>query len=470
MSVVFVGAMFMSIMDMTIVNVALPAIGRDFHVSATSVGTVAIAYLVSLAVFIPASGWLGDRFGGRRILLVAIAVFTISSALCGAATSLGELAVFRVLQGAGGGMLAPVGMAMLYRVYPPTERVRAATILTVPTTLAPALGPVIGGLLVTNATWRWVFYVNVPIGIATCIFGSVALRGHAEDRPGRFDLTGFVLAGAGLGLAMYGVSEGPNLSWGSHAVLASIAAGAVLLAAMVLYELRHPQPIVALRVFGDRLFRSTSLVTSLVGVGFLGTLYAVSLYYQDGRGLSALQAGLGSFPEAIGVMTGAQLAGRVVHPRMQARRHIAIGAAGAAIAMTLLGLAGAHTSLWWTRLLLFALGFSMAQVMVPTQAASFATISPEATGRASTLFNAVRQLSGAVGVALLTSAIVAVGPTHLIAGHVRANLTAYHVAFFVAAGFAATAIVAAWTVREGNRITAREQTAEDLAEVQPSFG
>ncbi len=143
-SVVFVAAMFMSIMDTTIVNVALPTIGRDFSVSPTAVDSVSIAFLVSLAVFIPASGWLGDRFGGKRVLLTAIVVFSVASALCGLASSLDELVAFRVLQGAGGGMLAPVGMAMLFRVFPPSERIRASSILTVPTTLAPALGPVLG--------------------------------------------------------------------------------------------------------------------------------------------------------------------------------------------------------------------------------------------------------------------------------------------------------------------------------------
>ncbi len=142
---VFVAAMFMSILDVTIVNVALPTIGRDFGVSATAVDGIAIAFLVSLAVTIPASGWLGDRYGGKRVMLAAIALFTAASALCGMASSLGELVAFRILQGAGAGMLAPVGMAMLYRVFPPDERIKAAAILTVPTTFAPALGPVLGG-------------------------------------------------------------------------------------------------------------------------------------------------------------------------------------------------------------------------------------------------------------------------------------------------------------------------------------
>ena len=149
-AIVFVSAMFMNIMDITIVNVALPTIGRDFNIPPTAVDGVVIAYLVSLAVFIPASGWLGDRFGGKRVLITAIVVFTVGSVLCGLAQNITELIFFRVVQGAGGGMLAPVGLAMLFRVFPPSERIRASSILTVPTTVAPAVGPVLGGFLVTD--------------------------------------------------------------------------------------------------------------------------------------------------------------------------------------------------------------------------------------------------------------------------------------------------------------------------------
>ena len=212
-SVVFVAAMFMSIMDVTIVNVALPTIGRDFAVSPTAIDSISIGFLVSLAVFIPASGWLGDRFGGKRVMLAAIVVFTLASALCGLASSLGELVAFRILQGVGGGMLAPVGMAMLFRAFPPEERIRASSILTVPTTLAPALGPVLGGLLVTDLSWRWVFYVNVPLGIAAFLFGVFFLESAPQAKPGRFDLPGFLLSGIGLGALMYGISEGPNRGW-----------------------------------------------------------------------------------------------------------------------------------------------------------------------------------------------------------------------------------------------------------------
>jgi EmrB/QacA subfamily drug resistance transporter len=432
-SVVFVAAMFMSIMDATIVNVALPTIGRDFKVPATSVDSVAIAFLVSLAVFIPASGWLGDRFGGKRVLLAAIVVFTGASALCGLASSLGELVAFRILQGAGGGMLAPVGMAMLFRVFPPAERIRASAILTVPTTFAPALGPVLGGLLVTDLSWRWVFYVNVPIGVAAFAFGALFVEQSRQEQPGRFDLAGFVLSGLGLGLLMYGVSEGPDLGWHQAEALATIAAGAVLLAATAVVELRSPAPMVDLRLLGNRLFRAGNGVMILASVAFLGTLYAISLYYQDGRGLSALASGLSTFPEALGVMAGAQLASRVLYPRLGPRRHITIGLIGTAASIALLALMGPQTSLWWARLLMLTLGLSMAQVFVPVQAAAFATITPAATGRATTMFNANRQLGGAVGVALLTTVIVAVGPVHQVAGHPEPNLDAYRAAFLAAA-------------------------------------
>ena len=448
--VVFVAAMFMTIMDATIVNVALPTIGRDFGVSATAVDAISISFLVSLAVFIPASGWLGDRFGGKRVLLAAIAVFTAASALCGLASSLGQLVAFRILQGAGGGMLAPVGMAMLFRAFPPAERIRASAILTLPTTFAPALGPVLGGLLVTDLSWRWVFYVNLPIGVATFTFGALFLQQQKQAQPGRFDLAGFLLSGLGLGLLMYGVSEGPDLGWRQKEVLVTIAAGAVLLAAMVVVELRSDAPMVDLRLLRNRLFRSGNGVMVLASIAFLGTLYAISLYYQDGRGQSALGSGLSTFPEAVGVMAGAQLASRVLYPRLGPRRHITIGLTGTAASIGLLALLGPQTSLWWARLLMLTLGLFMAQVFVPVQAASFATITPAATGRASTMFNAIRQLGGAFGVAALTTVIVLIGPVHLVAGHPVANLTAYRVAFLVAAAIALSGVACSLSIRDAD--------------------
>ena len=446
--VVYVAVMFMSIMDTSIVNVSLPAIARHFRAAATAVDGVSIAFLVSLAVFIPASGWLGDRFGGKRVLMTAVAVFTAASALCGAAGSVGELVAFRVLQGVGGGLLAPVGIAMLFRAFPPAERVRASSIIVVPTALAPALAPVIGGVLVTDASWRWVFYVNVPVGIAAFVFGVLFVANSPESDPGRFDLPGFLLAGAGLGLFMYGVCEGPDLGWGSARVLAAGTAGLVLLAVMVAVELRARQPIVALWLLGNRLLRCTTAGIVTVSVAFFGVLFTVTLYYQEGRGMSALAAGLSQFPTAIGVLAGSQLASRVIYWRVGPRRHLTVALLGVALFAALLALPGAHTSLWWPRLILFCLGFAMAQVLIPSQAASFATVTPADTGRASSLYNAGRQIGSAAGVAVVTTAIVLVGPFHLAGGHETANLAAYRVAFLVAAAFALAGIPATLSIRD----------------------
>jgi hypothetical protein len=294
-----------------------------------------------------------------------------------------------------------------------------------------------------------VFFVNLPIGAAAFLFGLVFLEEQDHAPPmGPFDLAGFLLSGLGLGLLMFGVSEGPNIGWGDGVVLATIIAGVILIATMVVVELRVRHPLVALRLLGNRLFRDTNVVQTISFMAFIGTIFAVTLYYQDGRGLDPLVAGLSVFPEALGMAIGAQFASRVLYPALGPRRHIVVGLIGAAAAMAALALMGATTSLWWARLIMLLLGFAMVQVFVPTQAASFATISHGSTGSASTLFNALRQFSGAVGVALLTTVIVLVGPTHVVSGHQTADLTAYRAAFLVAAAVSLLGVIPALAIRD----------------------
>jgi EmrB/QacA subfamily drug resistance transporter len=449
-SVVFVSAMFMSIMDITIVNVALPSIGRQFHESTASLDSVAIGFLVSLAVFIPAAGWLGDRFGMKRVLLTAVVIFTTASVLCGTASSLSELVLYRVIQGVGGGMLTPVGMALLFRAFPPAERVRASSILTVPTAVAPAVGPVLGGLLVTDLSWRWVFFVNLPIGILAFLFGLVFLDEQREPLVGRFDLPGFVLAGFGFALLMFGISDAPDRGWGSPVILGAIGVGAAMIAVMVAVELRTKEPLVHLRLFTNRLFRSTSLVLILSVMAFLGVLFTVPLFFQLALGLSALQSGLNTFPEAIGIMIGAQFASRFFYPTIGPRRLVATGLVGVSISIGLMSLVGFGTDLWWMRLLMFTMGLSMAQVFISSQAASFTTISRADTGHASSLFNSQRQLGSAVGIAVLSTVLALVSTEHLVGGHLTANLWAYHAAFLTAAGIALIGSVVALTISDAD--------------------
>jgi EmrB/QacA subfamily drug resistance transporter len=435
---VYVAAMFMNIMDTTIVIVALPKLGADLDVGTASIEWVVIGYLLSLAVWIPASGWIGDRFGTKRTFLVALALFTAASMLCGVATSLSQLVAFRVLQGVGGGMLTPVGTAMLFRAFPPEERARASRILIVPTVTAPALGPVVGGLLVDELSWRWIFFVNLPIGIAAFAFGALYLTEHREPSAGRFDVPGFVLSGAGLALVLYALSEGPASGWGSPEILLTGGAGVAALGALVRVELRASAPMLQLRLLGDRLFRATNL-TSLFAYGaFIGMLFILPIYLQEARGLSALESGATTFPEAVGVLVSSQLVARL-YPIVGPRRLMAGGLIGVATAMALLATIDLDTDLWLIRGLMFGAGFGMAYVFIPLQAATFARISPQDTGRASAIFNTQRQGAAALGVAILATVLT----SQLDGGSAAGDVGAFRVVFVVDACLALVGVVVA---------------------------
>src|ERR1700730_8837661 len=221
----FVFGLFMDILDTTIVNVALPVLGQDFHAGTAQLEWVITGYLLSLALWIPASGWIGDKFGTRRTFLFATAMFVLGSALCGAAWSIESLTFFRFLQGIGGGMLTPVCTAMLYRAFTPAERARASAILSIPTMIAPMLGPVVGGFLVTYVSWRWIFYLNLPVGLASFAFSWLVLREHKEPDCGPFDPWGFVLSGGGLASVLYALSEGVQSGWTSPVVITALVFG-----------------------------------------------------------------------------------------------------------------------------------------------------------------------------------------------------------------------------------------------------
>ena len=445
-AVVFVCGMLMSSIDSTVVNVALATLSRQFNVRPSAIDAVVVGYLVSLAVVIPASGWLGDRFGTKRIYLLALALFTAASALCGLAGSFNQLVIFRVLQGAGGGMLTPVGTAMLYRTFPPNERVQVSRILIFPRILGPAGGPVLGGLLVSQLSWRWIFYVNVPIGIIAFLFGLVFLHEHRESTSGGFDLPGFLLAGTGFPLVMYALSEGPSRGWFSPGIFLSALGGFLLIFVFVVVELRIRQPMVHLRLMGDRLFNTTNLVTMFSSAGFSGVLFLVPLFLQEARGASALGSGLTTFPEALGVLVSSQLVARL-YPTIGPRRLMAGGLVGVATAMALLCTIHIDSSSWLVRLLMFLIGVGMAYVFIPAQAAGFATISRAATGQASTLSNVQRQLGAALGVALLSSVLAAVGPIQRsAAGLVQPHVAAYRAGFLAAAALAVIAALIALRV------------------------
>ncbi|HKG26580.1 MAG TPA: MDR family MFS transporter [Thermomicrobiales bacterium] len=412
-AVIFVIGLFMDLLDTTIVNVALPTLGTEFHVTrTTTLEWVLIGYLLSLAIWIPASGWLGDRFGTKKIFILALVAFTVGSALCGEAWSIGSLIAFRIIQGIGGGMLTPVGTAMLFRAFPPEERAKASSVLAIPVAIAPTIGPIIGGLLVDQASWRWIFRVNIPIGILGVILAVLYLREHTEPDAGRFDLPGFVLTGLGLPLVLYALSVAPHDGWTSTKVLATGLGGLALLAVMVVVELRVEQPMLALRLLADRMFRSANIVYFMTAAGLIGVLFLLPLFLQQLRGLSATESGLTTFTQALGVIAIARFASRI-YPEVGPRRMLFAGMLITTIGTSLFLWVDLETSLWWIRGLMFFRGVGFGLTIIPLQAAAFSTIKSHDTGRASAIFNTNRQVASSVGVAILATVLADRGATHV---------------------------------------------------------
>ena len=444
---VYVSALFLDILDTTIVNVAIPALGRELHTE--NAEWVVLGYTLSLAVWIPTSGWLGDRFGTKRIFLFALMAFTAGSVLCGAAQTIGQLIAFRVIQGVGGGMLTPVGLAMLFRAFPPAERARAATLIMIPTLAAPALGPVLGGLIVTNTSWRWIFLVNAPIGMIALWFGWRYLQEHRHPASGRFDIAGFLLSGSALALIVYALSEGPQSGWSSPVVVTTGVLGVSAAVAMAIVELRIPSPMLELRLLGNRMFRQCNLVSLFSIASFLGVTFVLPLYLQLLRGMTPLASGLTTFPQAFGVMVSSVVAGRL-YGRVGPRRLMTFGFISAALAIALYMGLGLHTSLWLIRSMMFGRGLCMGFAFVPMQAASYATIEPSQNGRASSIFSTQRQVGVSLGVAIMASILAA----HMSlsrapeSNEVNRALTGVHWAFAVAVLLALVAALCAWFIRD----------------------
>ncbi len=399
---VFVSALFLDLLDTTIVNVALRSIGEDFQTEA--IEWVVLGYTLSLAVWIPASGWMGDRFGTKKVFLTALLIFVGGSMACGLAQTIGQLVAFRVLQGVGGGMLTPIGIAMLFRAFPPIERARASTIVMIPTLVAPALGPVLGGLITDTIGWRWIFYVNVPFGAVALAFGWIYLREHTEPSAGRFDIAGFVLSGVGLASIAYAINQGPFVGWTDPWVVALGILGPLAFAALVYVETHQPHPMLALRLLKLRLFRATNVVMAFAMASFLGLTFVIPLYLQGLRGLDPLHSGLTTFPQAIGIMISSQVAGRL-YPRVGPRRLIMFGLFGAAVSMACLLFVGLETPLGWVSVIMFFRGLSIGFCFVSSQAASYAEIVPADNGRASAIFSTQRQMSASIGIALMATVL-----------------------------------------------------------------
>jgi len=469
--IVFVFGLFMDLLDMTIVNVALPELARDLNVDpekgASQIQWVVTGYLLSLAVFIPVSGWAGDRFGTKRIFMIALLAFTSGSLLCGLAWDIESLVAFRVLQGAGGGILVPVGTAMLFRAFPPEERAKGAAILMIPMVVAPASGPVLGGYLVEYHDWRWIFMINIPVGALGLLFAGLFLREEKQPNAGRLDIRGFVLAAAGLGAFMYALAQAGIEGFGDSRVLGFGAVGIAILALFAYLELRTREPMIDMRLFRNRLFSAMNLVQIVGFSGMMGGLFLLPLLLQSEMGLSPFESGVTTFPQAIGVVSMVQIAGRIYN-RVGPRRMMMTGLLGLAITTLAFLFVELDTSQWWIRLIMLCRGWTFALVLIPIQTTAFASMRPHEMGRASAIFNANRQVAASFGVALLATALSnRLSANDAVLGNpatAHGAITAFHEAFVVAAVLAFLGMLAALLISDRDAITAVRRAEVTTAE------
>jgi EmrB/QacA subfamily drug resistance transporter len=450
----FVLALFMDILDVTIVNVSLFKISKDFGASLGSTTWIVLGYSLSLAIWVPISGWLGDRFGTRRVFIFALIMFVLASGLCAEARSIKQLIAFRLLQGIGGGMLTPTGVTLLFRAFPPAQRAKASAVLTIPTVLAPATGPVLGGFLTDTFGWRWIFRVNIPIGLIALVVAYFGLRKDDVTSKRPFDFRGFVLAATGFPAVVYALERGAEEGWGSTRILVAIAIAIISLSALTVWSLRTTAPMLDLGLLRERMFRTTNIVSFASTMAFLGVVFILPQFLQRVAGFTAFQSGLATFPQAFGVIAMSKFAGSL-YPKVGPRRMLAVAYFGLSMATIPFLFLTVDTSPWVIRFMMFFRGIFLAFTFIPLQAASYARITPEQTGRASAIFSTQRQLGAAMGVAILSTVLLSNIPAKfgrtVVPVALRGGFTsAFHIAFAVAAGFTFLAGLLSLSIRDSD--------------------
>jgi EmrB/QacA subfamily drug resistance transporter len=436
-AVVIVGSI-MSILDTTIVNVALDTLGRELHATISQIQWVVTGYLLSLAAVIPITGWAARRFGGKRVYLVSLVLFIAGSALCGLATSSTELIVFRVLQGVGGGMILPIGQLMMAEAAGPKRMGRVMSIVAVPAMLAPILGPTLGGLILDNVSWRWIFFVNVPIGVIAVI---AALRVLPTVRPaptGRLDVRGLLLMATGLPLLTYGLAEiGVTGSFTAAKVLVPILTSIVLISAFALHALRVPNPLLNLRLYRRPTFSSASFAMFCLGAALFGGMILLPLYWQGIRHETVLDTGLLTAPQGLGMALVMPLAGRLTD-RWGGGPFALFGVILTTLATIPFGLIGAHSSIAGLSIAMFVRGMGIGFAFMPAMAAAFASLERSELSDATPQMNVLQRVGGSIGTAVLAVVLQrALAGTHTLA----AAAAGYGTAFWASAGLTALAIV-----------------------------
>jgi formamidase len=451
----YVTSMFVVFLDQTVVTVALPTLARTFHTSSSSASQVVAVYLVSMGIAISTASWLDDVLGVRRTFVAALALFTLASVCCGVAQSHGQLVIYRAIQGIGAGVLVPTGLTMFFRAYAPERRIGMVRVLVTPIACAPMVGPIVGGLFTTDLSWRWIFYINLPIGLAALL---VALLALPRDAPAtvrhRFDIPGFILAGASCGLILLALSRTATAGWTSPSVLLEVGIGVLALAVFVWVELRSAQPLLDLNVMRGRLFGLVNAANVFAIAMFAAILFLVPLFIQLAQGRSALSAGLTTCFEPVGALTFSQLVGRLYH-RFGPRRLVSVALVVLVGLLALYQTLDAGTNLWAIRILMFATGCCAVTIYQSTQVAAFAQVEDTQISDATTIFSMSRQLAAALSVAVVAS-LLGFDSAPVGAGSPNAGLVgAFHHGFLVAGVCAVAALALAVRISDSDAASTR---------------
>jgi EmrB/QacA subfamily drug resistance transporter len=402
--VVLVTGMFMSVLDISIVNVAIPTMQNDFGVTTDEIQWVATAYSLALGVVVPVSAYCADRFGPTRVYNISLLGFAAGSALCGLAWNLNSMIVFRVFQAIPGGVLPVVTLTILYRIVPKDRIGAAMGMYGLGIIVAPAVGPTLGGYLVEYVDWRLIFFINVPVGILGTIAAIMVLKKFPGVDNGRFDVVGFLCIATGLFTLLLALTEGQDWGWTSYKVMILITTGVLSLALFVIVELEVERPLLDVRVFRYWPFTNSLLLISVLSVGLFSVLFYIPLFLQQAQGLGAFEAGLLLLPQALVMAVCMPIAGRVYDrfgPRWPAVIGLSINAWGT-YELHALTLDTTHAHLVW---LLCLRAFGMGIGMMPVMTGGIAAVPPSQVSRASAFNNVVQRTSAALGLAILTAVV-----------------------------------------------------------------
>ncbi len=392
---------FMAILDGSIINVALPRLMAIFNVNPSQIQWIMTSYLLTSGVVVPVTGYLGDKFGYKKVYIYSMMAFTLGSALCGIAWSNNSLIVFRVVQALGGGMLIPLSMSIIYRIIPRQKMGMAMGVWGISATMAPAIGPTLGGYLVDHFSWHLIFTINIPIGIISILLSHMFIAETEMQKDLKFDFLGFFLSSAGLVCLLLAISQGQIKGWNSQYIVTLLVSSGFLLLIFCLWELHIPDPMLQLRLFSNRAFAASIMAVSISSVAMFSAIFLVPMYCQTLRGLSPVETGILMMPMALATGLMMPISGRLFD-KVGALPLGLVGISTAGFFTYILSTLNLNTDLRWMQSVLVLRAMGLGLCMMPLSTAGMNTIYPDLVGRASAINNLVRQISSSLGIAFMT--------------------------------------------------------------------